>query len=83
MRHLNALDWIALIILIVGGINFGLMGFFGFDLIAAVFGSMSFLTRVMYALIGLSGLYTLVISPALGRKGSMESRGQRAAQHSA
>ena len=83
MRHLNALDWIAMIILVIGGLNLGLMGFFGFDLIAAVFGTMSFLTRVIYAVIGLSAIYTLVISPALGRRGSIETRGQRAAQHSA
>ncbi|MDR2729109.1 MAG: DUF378 domain-containing protein, partial [Chitinispirillales bacterium] len=81
MRHLNALDWIALVILIVGGLNLGLMGFFGFDLIAAVFGAMSFLTRVIYALVGISALYTIVISPALARRSSMETRGQRAAQN--
>lgn len=61
MRKINALDWIALAILVVGGLNWGLVGFFGFDLIAAIFGDMSFVSRLLYALVGLFALYSLFI----------------------
>jgi uncharacterized membrane protein YuzA (DUF378 family) len=48
-----------LVLVIVGGLNWGLIGFFGFDLVAAIFGNMSFLTKVIYDLVGLAALYLL------------------------
>jgi uncharacterized protein len=59
MRKLNAL---AAILTIVGGLNWGLVGLFKFDLVAAVFGGMRFGevnvgSRIVYALVGLSALY--------------------------
>jgi len=59
MSKLNSLQWIALILLIVGGLNWGLVGLFNFDLVAAIFGMMSALSRVVYILVGLSAIYTL------------------------
>ncbi|MFB0526304.1 MAG: DUF378 domain-containing protein [bacterium] len=59
MPKLNSLQWIALILLIVGGLNWGLVGLFDFDLVAAIFGMMSALSRVVYVLVGLSAIYTL------------------------
>lgn len=56
-RILNA---IALTLVIVGAINWGLIGFFGFDLVAALFGDMSGFSRVVYALVGLAGLYSIM-----------------------
>jgi len=56
-RILNA---IALTLVIVGAINWGLIGFFGFDLVAALFGDMSGFSRVIYALVGLAGLYSIM-----------------------
>lgn len=54
------LDWIALTLVIIGAINWGLVGFFQFDLIATFFGGMSsWISRIIYGLIGLSGIYTL------------------------
>lgn len=55
----NALDWITLVLVIVGGLNWGLVGFFGFDLVATIFGAMSLLSRIVYALVGLSALYMI------------------------
>lgn len=53
-------DWIALTLVIIGAINWGLVGFFQFDLIATLFGGMtSWISRVIYAIVGLAGLYTL------------------------
>ncbi|MFP4661410.1 MAG: DUF378 domain-containing protein [Halanaerobiales bacterium] len=65
MNKLKALDWVALILLIVGGLNWGLVGLFSFDLVAAVFGDMSTLSRIIYTLVGLSAVYIAVISPKL------------------
>ena len=48
---------IAFILLIIGGLNWGLVGFFGFDLVATVFGVMSPLSRLVYDLVGLSALW--------------------------
>ena len=43
--------------IIIGAINWGLIGFFKFDLVAAIFGQMSVISRIVYALVGLSGLW--------------------------
>ena len=56
---MKALDVTALILVIIGAINWGLIGFFQFDLVASIFGDMSIFSRVIYALVGLSGLYAL------------------------
>ena len=53
----KGLDCFALTIVIVGAINWGLIGFLGFDLVAWLFGNMSLLSRIVYALVGLCGLY--------------------------
>ena len=53
-------NWIALTLVIIGAINWGLVGFFQFDLIAMLFGGMgSWLSRITYALVGISGIYSL------------------------
>lgn len=56
---MSALDWIAVILVIVGGLNWGLVGFFKFDLVAAIFGDMSTLSRIVYDLVGLAALYMI------------------------
>ena len=54
------LDWTALTLVIIGAINWGLIGLFRFDLIATLFGGMeSAISRVIYVIIGLAGLYCL------------------------
>lgn len=52
-------DYIALILVIVGAINWGLIGFFKFDLVAFLFGQMTWLSRIVYGLVGLCGLYVI------------------------
>lgn len=54
----NWLDYTFLSLVIIGAINWGLIGFFRFDLVAFLFGDMSWLSRIVYALVGISGLYT-------------------------
>lgn len=51
---------LCLVLVIVGGLNWGLVGFLNFDLVAAIFGNMSFLSRLVYDLVGLSAVYLLV-----------------------
>jgi uncharacterized protein len=69
MRRLNAL---AAILTIVGGLNWGLVGLFKFDLVAAVFGGMQFgevnlASRIVYTLVGLAAAYLATQVPALVR----------------
>jgi len=51
---------ITLVLLIVGGLNWGLVGLFGFDLVAAIFGEMSALSRIVYTLVRASALWQLI-----------------------
>ena len=53
------LDCTALTIAIIGAVNWGLIGFLRFDLVAFLFGDMSWLSRIIYALVGLCGLYLI------------------------
>ena len=59
MTRKNAMDWIVLILVIIGGINWGLVGFFDYNLVDAIFGVMSTAARVVYAIIGLAALYAI------------------------
>jgi uncharacterized protein len=67
MRHLNTLDWVAFVILVIGGITWGLVGLFGFNLISAIFGEASAISRVFFVLVGISAIYYAVISTTLNR----------------
>lgn len=53
------LQCFALTITIIGAVNWGLIGFFNLNLVALLFGSMSWLSRIIYGLVGLCGLYLL------------------------
>ncbi|OTG62533.1 DUF378 domain-containing protein [Acinetobacter sp. ANC 3903] len=64
---LNTIDWIAYVLAIIGGLNWGLIGAFDFNLVAAIFGDMSPLSRIVYVLVGLSALYLIYTGTKLGR----------------
>lgn len=68
---MKILDAITFILVIVGGLNWGLVGFFGFDLVATIFGEMSALSRIVYALVGLCALYELIEFKAIPRRWAM------------
>ena len=53
----KGLDYTVLTIAIIGAINWGLIGFFRIDLVSLIFGEMSMLSRIIYSIVGLSGLY--------------------------
>lgn len=65
--HFNALDWIAMVLMIIGGINWGLVGGFNLDLVALLFGEMSTLSRAVYILVGLASLYGLLVLGKMAR----------------
>ena len=54
---MKTLDYIILVLIIIGAVNWGLIGFFQFDLVRVIFGNMSMFSRIIYAVVGLSGLY--------------------------
>lgn len=56
---MKALDYTILTIVIIGAVNWGLIGFFDFDLVSTLFGQMSVLTRIIYAVVGIGGLYAI------------------------
>jgi len=56
---MNTLDWIAMVLMIIGGLNWGLVGLMNLDLVAALFGTQTPFSRVVYVLVGLSALYSI------------------------
>jgi len=64
MLKLNTGGWIALVLVLIGALNWGLVGIFDFDLVAAIFGEMSALARIVYVIVGLAALYMLATACA-------------------
>jgi uncharacterized membrane protein YuzA (DUF378 family) len=64
---LNSVDWLALVLVIVGGLNWGLVGAFKFNLVDTIFGEESALARIVYVLVGLSAVYLVSTAMKLGR----------------
>ena len=56
---MKTLSMIAFVLLIIGGINWALVGIWNFDLVAWLFGDMSVLTRIIYILVGVSGVWSI------------------------
>ncbi len=63
MSHHRVLDLTALVLLIIGGLNWGLVGLFDFDLVATIFGEFTFMSRLVYVLVALGGVYAAIRSP--------------------
>jgi len=66
---LNIVDIIALILVVVGGLNWGLIGVADVDVVAALFGAMSAVSRIVYVLVGLSAIYLAVVAMKLEKRG--------------
>lgn len=56
---MKIIDKIALVLIIIGAINWGLIALFELDLVALIFGDMTILSRIVYGLVGLSGLWEI------------------------
>ncbi len=69
MAKLNILDWICMILVVIGGLNWLLIGIFDFNFVSAIFGAMFILSRIVYILVGVAALYVLVFMfPKIGKK---------------
>ena len=58
----SVIDWIAIVLVIIGAINWGLVGLLDLDVVNAIFGSITWLATVIYVLVGLSGLWMIKIA---------------------
>ena len=69
MTRLNWLDWTSFVLLIVGGLNWGLVGLFNFDLITTIFGAA--FGGVIFALVGLAAIYGIYALTKVGTMAQM------------
>jgi len=67
-NFMRGIDILVSVLLIIGGLNWGLVGLFNFDLVAAVFGDMSPFSRFIYAIVGLAALYRLFLWRPIERR---------------
>lgn len=64
---MSSVDYIAMTLLIIGGLNWAMVGLFDIDVVARLFGSGSPATRIVYVLVGLSALYSIYTATKMGR----------------
>jgi uncharacterized protein len=67
-NRLGPVAWMSLVLMIVGSLNWGLIGVANFDLVAAIFGPGSIPSRIVYGLVGLAGIYGVALALRLGRR---------------
>jgi len=75
---LKLLDVLVWSLLTIGGINWGMIGIFNIDLIAVLFGSMTMITRLVYALVGLSAVYEVLGMKSIAHRWNMHYRAKTA-----
>jgi len=71
----KTLEMIAVVLLVVGGLNWGLVGIFDFNLVTAIFGHGSFLSRLVFILVGLAGVYQAIMLKHLWQHWSVQMPG--------
>ena len=64
---LNIVDWIALVLAIIGAVNWGLVGILNLDLVALILGAIPLLQQLVYILVGLAGLYLIYTAVKLAK----------------
>lgn len=62
MSTLSILDWVVLLLVVIGGINWGLVGVFHFNLVGFLVGDMTTAARIIYGLVGLAAIYLFLVS---------------------
>lgn len=62
---LSGIGWAAMILVVIGALNWALVGLFDWNLVAAIFGRLTVVTRIIYVLVGAAGLYMIFVSPRL------------------
>jgi uncharacterized membrane protein YuzA (DUF378 family) len=60
--RLSGATWVALALAVIGAINWGLVGLFEVDVVAAIFGQLSVVSRIVYVIVALAGLYLLAVA---------------------
>jgi len=68
MNKLTTFDWVSLTLVLIGGLNWLLVGLFSWDLVATIFGDMSVVSRLVYIIVGLAAVWILIISNKLTKK---------------
>jgi uncharacterized protein len=68
---LSAIDFVAIVLVVIGGLNWGLVGLFDFGLVQAILGGVPILARLLYILVGVAAAYTAVRSPHLAHLGKV------------
>lgn len=58
---MNILKWVSYSLVLIGALNWGLVGMFNFDLVAFLFGDMTLITRIIYSLVGISSLISFFL----------------------
>lgn len=66
--RMSALDWVAMALMIVGGLNWGMVGLYNIDLVATLFGTQTPVSRVIYTAVGIAALYSLYTAVKLASK---------------
>ncbi len=77
MFKMNAIGWIALVLVLIGALNWGLVGIFDFDLVEAIFGEMSPLSRLIYILVGIAAIYMTLTAATFIKPRSPGSSGRQ------
>jgi len=72
--HMKTFDIIVYGLLLIGALNWGLVGFFRFDLVATLFGEMTLLSRLVYALVGLAAVYDIVAIKSIWKRWQIHYR---------
>jgi uncharacterized protein len=67
---MSAIDYIAMALLIIGGLNWAMVGLFNVDMVASLFGQGSSLTRLVYLLVGVAALYAIYLAAKMSTKTS-------------
>lgn len=81
MKGMKTVDLVVWILLMIGGLNWGLIGFFEFNLVSAIFGEMTVATRIVYALVGIAALYDILAIKAIWRRWGMHYSAPHTAAH--
>lgn len=70
---LSPATWVAIVLAVIGAVNWGLVGLFDFNLVSALFGTMSTVSRIIYVVVGLAGLYLVFAAATLESRSRQRS----------
>lgn len=73
-KVLKSIDMVAYALLLIGALNWGLIGLFNFDLVAAIFGSMTIFSRLIYTIVGVAAVYDLMSLPSIMKRWEIHVR---------